>query len=205
MRPFVPGVLLRLGRIVLVGLVSGWAFTARTQAVLSEFLADNATGLRDEDGDTSDWIEISNPTGDPAPLAAADVLVCESTYGDRLHERGEDMRRGLDEALTFAHSLPFDVGQTFGGHSSCVELEAAPPSGPNHDYVLCDMGSGLRPFGGSVLARHGARAANTFHIFISHAPEHAKRGCLLAQTKLGGQPRDLAKFFRKIIFNPRRP
>ena len=61
MRPFVPGVLLRLGRIVLVGLVSGWAFTARTQAVLSEFLADNATGLRDEDGDTSDWIEISNP------------------------------------------------------------------------------------------------------------------------------------------------
>lgn len=37
---------------------------------------------------------------DPVPLLPADVIVCESTYGDRLHERGEDMRRGLDEALT---------------------------------------------------------------------------------------------------------
>lgn len=36
---------------------------------------------------------------DPEPLLPSDVIVCESTYGDRLHERGEDMRRGLDEAL----------------------------------------------------------------------------------------------------------
>ena len=75
---------------------------------------------------------------------------------------------GLDEALDFARGLPFDIGHTFGGHSSCVELEAAPPTGPNHDYVLCDLGSGIRPFGGSVLARHGARATNTFHVFVSH-------------------------------------
>ncbi|MCH2111435.1 MAG: CotH kinase family protein [Planctomycetes bacterium] len=33
------------------------------QAVISEFLADNETGLKDEDGDRSDWIEIHNPTG----------------------------------------------------------------------------------------------------------------------------------------------
>lgn len=37
---------------------------------------------------------------DPEPLEAGDVVVCESTYGDRVHERGEDMLRGLDEALT---------------------------------------------------------------------------------------------------------
>jgi len=73
-----------------------------------------------------------------------------------------------EQALSFARELPFDVGQTFGGHSSCVELEAAPPTGPHHDYVLCDLGSGLRTFGSSVLARHGARGTNTFHIFISH-------------------------------------
>ena len=101
----------------------------------------------------------------PVALTAPQVL--QKVAKALLAAKGRDFA-GLDEALTFAHSLPFDVGQTFGGHSSCVELEAAPPSGPNHDYVLCDMGSGLRPFGGSVLARHGARAANTFHIFVSH-------------------------------------
>ncbi|HVS20081.1 MAG TPA: MBL fold metallo-hydrolase [Planctomycetota bacterium] len=37
---------------------------------------------------------------DPEPLAAADVVVCESTYGDRLHEPEVETLRGLDEALT---------------------------------------------------------------------------------------------------------
>ncbi len=32
------------------------------QALISEFLAANSNGLRDEDGDASDWIEIHNPT-----------------------------------------------------------------------------------------------------------------------------------------------
>ncbi len=101
----------------------------------------------------------------PVALTAPQVL--QKVAKALLAAKGREFA-GLDEALSFARSLPFDVAQTFGGHSSCVELEAAPPAGPHHDYVLCDMGSGLRPFGSSVLARHGARAANTFHIFISH-------------------------------------
>jgi metallo-beta-lactamase family protein len=36
---------------------------------------------------------------DPQPLLPADVIVCESTYGDRVHERSEDMRAHLDQAL----------------------------------------------------------------------------------------------------------
>ena len=35
---------------------------------ISEFLADNETGLQDQDGDYSDWIEISNPSGSPVNL-----------------------------------------------------------------------------------------------------------------------------------------
>jgi len=101
----------------------------------------------------------------PVALTAPQVL--QKVAKALLAAKGREFT-GLDDALSFARSLPFDVAQTFGGHSSCVELEAAPPAGPHHDYVLCDMGSGLRPFGSSVLARHGARAANTFHIFISH-------------------------------------
>ena len=38
------------------------------QALISEFLAANSNGLRDEDGDASDWIEIHNPSGTPALL-----------------------------------------------------------------------------------------------------------------------------------------
>lgn len=41
---------------------------AAGEAVLTEFLADNSSGLVDEDGDRSDWIEISNPGAQPVPL-----------------------------------------------------------------------------------------------------------------------------------------
>jgi phosphoribosyl 1,2-cyclic phosphodiesterase len=59
-------------------------------------------------------------------------------------------------------SLPFAVAGTYGGHSSCVEIETGGP-----DFVVCDMGSGLRPFGQAATARRNGRA-QTFHIFVSH-------------------------------------
>ena len=36
--------------------------------VISEFMADNRSGLKDEDGATSDWIELYNPTAEPVSL-----------------------------------------------------------------------------------------------------------------------------------------
>src|SRR4029453_14668319 len=36
----------------------------------------------------------------------------------------------------------FAVGRTYGGDSSCVQLDAGDPH-----YVLCDLGSGVRAFG----------------------------------------------------------
>ncbi len=40
----------------------------RGGVVISEFLADNVGGLRDEDGDSSDWIELHNPEATPVSL-----------------------------------------------------------------------------------------------------------------------------------------
>jgi len=67
------------------------------------------------------------------------------------------------EAYAFAQeSLPFSVSHTFGGHTSCVELQTA-----RDEYFVCDMGSGARAFGEHVLARQGGRPA-TVNIFMSH-------------------------------------
>ena len=41
---------------------------AQGDVIISEFMADNATTLADEDGQFSDWIEIHNPTLNPINL-----------------------------------------------------------------------------------------------------------------------------------------
>jgi len=63
----------------------------------------------------------------------------------------------------YVDSLPFDVGSTFGGNTSCVELLTGNP-----EYVACDLGSGLRPFGQAAIARHGPAAPQTYNLFVSH-------------------------------------
>jgi phosphoribosyl 1,2-cyclic phosphodiesterase len=74
--------------------------------------------------------------------------------------------RGLDtperiEAFV-DHELDFSVRHTYGGNSSCVQLD---PGGD--EYVLCDLGSGARAFGNHVLAtRRGI--PGVFHVFMSH-------------------------------------
>lgn len=69
-------------------------------------------------------------------------------------------RAAIDE---FVNGLPFAVGATFGGNSSCVEIVT---DGPEH--VICDMGSGARPLGQAKIARFGVPNPQTYHIFISH-------------------------------------
>ena len=69
----------------------------------------------------------------------------------------------VGEAYAFAQqSLPFALTHTFGGHSACVELETG-----DDEYLVCDMGSGARPFGAHVLARQGGRPA-IVNVFMSH-------------------------------------
>ena len=91
----------------------------------------------------------------------------------------EDVRRKIVKAVrgaagrTFASNhdleayvdgLGFDVAGTYGGHPSCGQLETGGP-----DYVLCDLGTGVRPFGQMAHERHRSNAPQTFHIFVSHA------------------------------------
>src|SRR6266849_5959568 len=63
----------------------------------------------------------------------------------------------------YIDGLGFPVSGTYGGHTSCVEIETG-----GSEYVLCDLGSGVRPFGQAAIARHGPGSPQTYHIFVSH-------------------------------------
>jgi phosphoribosyl 1,2-cyclic phosphodiesterase len=68
-----------------------------------------------------------------------------------------------DEAERFITAeLGFAQGATYGGATPCVELEAG------GSYFICDMGSGLRPFGLDSIRRNGEGHRRTYNFFLSH-------------------------------------
>ena len=79
--------------------------------------------------------------------------------------RAADGRRfaSEDELAAVVDGLGTPVAGTYGGHSPCVEIETG-----GEEYVLCDLGSGVRPFGQKAIARHGAGSPQTYHVFMSH-------------------------------------
>jgi phosphoribosyl 1,2-cyclic phosphodiesterase len=60
------------------------------------------------------------------------------------------------------HELDFPIRQTYGGNSSCVQIETG-----GDEYLLCDLGSGARVFGNHVLAARGG-VPGVYHVFMSH-------------------------------------
>jgi phosphoribosyl 1,2-cyclic phosphodiesterase len=98
----------------------------------------------------------SLPIALTAPAVRRKVIMALRGASGRTFESERDLEAYVD-------ALPFEVAGTFGGHTSCVELVT---NGP--DYVVCDLGSGLRPFGQAALARHGPAAPQTYHVFVSH-------------------------------------
>ena len=50
--------------------------------IISEILADNESGLRDQDGDWEDWLELYNPDPDPVDLHGRDGRRAAGSDGD---------------------------------------------------------------------------------------------------------------------------
>ena len=67
------------------------------------------------------------------------------------------------ELQAYVDGLGLQVSGSYGGHTSCVEIETG-----GAEYVLCDLGTGVRAFGQEALARHGPASPQTYHIFMSH-------------------------------------
>ena len=96
----------------------------------------------------------------PVALTSADIRdkVAEALF------RAEGRRfESVGAAHDFAvKHLDFSLTHTFGGHSPCVEIETGAQT-----YLVCDLGSGARPFGAHVLARQSGKPA-TVNVFMSH-------------------------------------
>lgn len=59
--------------------------------------------------------------------------------------------------------LEMPVAGTYGGATSCVEVE-----GGNGEFLVCDMGSGFREFGVDAARRMGEGHPKIYNIFMSH-------------------------------------
>ncbi len=59
--------------------------------------------------------------------------------------------------------LDFPTAGTYGGNSSCVEINT-----DAEEFMVCDMGSGLRGFGIDSLGRVAAGHERIYNIFLSH-------------------------------------
>ena len=95
------------------------------------------------------------------PVALTAPSLSDKLRGVLRAARGQPIATDADiERLLGA--LPFALAGTYGGHSACVQIHGDGP-----DYLVCDMGSGLRPFGQAALAQRAGRA-QTFHVFMSH-------------------------------------
>ncbi|MEM7700560.1 MAG: MBL fold metallo-hydrolase [Pseudomonadota bacterium] len=68
-------------------------------------------------------------------------------------------------ALSFVENeLSFSAGHTYGGATSCVEVDVSKGA-----FVVCDMGSGLREYGLDTLRRLGEGIRDKeWHFFMSH-------------------------------------
>jgi phosphoribosyl 1,2-cyclic phosphodiesterase len=58
--------------------------------------------------------------------------------------------------------LPFPVKHTYGGNTSCLQIASG-----SDEFVICDMGSGLRVFAQQLMETRGS-GPFTFNVFLSH-------------------------------------
>ncbi len=66
-------------------------------------------------------------------------------------------------AEAFVDAQDFAARATYGGATSCVEIEAG-----DGNFIVCDMGSGLREFGLSAMGRAARGHPRRYHFFLSH-------------------------------------
>jgi anti-anti-sigma factor len=97
----------------------------------------------------------------PAPLHEREV---HAKIRDALvAARGQTLETEAAIDAFIDSRLPFSVSGTFGGNTSCVEIVTG-----GDEYVICDLGTGVREFGNRVMNEHDPTAKRCFNVFLSH-------------------------------------
>ena len=132
---------------------TAWQAAPRTQAAVPRAEAEPAGPLR---------IRFWGTRGSlPAPLR--EQAVRGKVRDALLAARGQALETEQAIDAFIDSKLPFSVRGTFGGNTSCVEIITG-----GDEYVICDLGTGVREFGNHVLREHGPGRKHCFNIFLSH-------------------------------------
>jgi phosphoribosyl 1,2-cyclic phosphodiesterase len=97
------------------------------------------------------------------PIAPSAAAIRGKLVSALVQAAGRDLSTEAAARAFVEGELDFAVSGTFGGDTSCVQLDAG-----DGDYVLCDLGSGARRLGLHVLGAGRSGRASTFHVFMSH-------------------------------------
>ncbi len=97
----------------------------------------------------------------PAPLNARAV---ERKIVNALVKGASADLSTLERAQAFCtNELRFAEARTYGGNTSCVQIDTG-----GSEYLLCDLGSGVREFSLTALGKHGPAKPQTYHVLVSH-------------------------------------
>ena len=132
---------------------AAWQAPPRPQAAVPQAETRPAGPLRVRFWGTRGSLPAPLRSGRSAPRSAMRSL-------PRAGMRSRPRRRSTPSSTA---ALPFSVRGTFGGNTSCVELITG-----GDEYVICDLGTGVREFGNRVVAEHGPAAKRCFNVFLSH-------------------------------------
>lgn len=100
----------------------------------------------------------SLPTAMKAASVEDKIVAAVKAAGGRTFADEAAVQGFVRDELEFPHR------GTYGGASSCVEIEAG-----GNEFIVCDMGSGLREFGLDSLRRIAEDGREgTYHVFLSH-------------------------------------
>lgn len=70
----------------------------------------------------------------------------------------------VEEAERFVDGeLDFTISGTYGGATSCIEIDHG-----EGEFLVCDMGSGFRDFGLDAMKRTASERPKVYNIFMSH-------------------------------------
>jgi phosphoribosyl 1,2-cyclic phosphodiesterase len=97
----------------------------------------------------------------PSPLSAKAV---ERKVVNALVKGSSARLDTVEKARAFCENeLMFAESGTYGGNTSCVQIDTGGP-----EYLLCDLGTGVRAFSLAAVGRHGPAKPQTYHVLLSH-------------------------------------